>query len=140
MIRPARLQDCKKCVELGKIEELKTPEGWDIPINFFQQHIDKDELFLVAEEDNNIVGFALGDPMKGKTAFLIFLTVDSNMRGRGIGKMLVEAFREKCDNLGIGYIYLFAPKNNKKTINFYKNVGLMEGKEHIEFSEFRGPF
>ena len=136
-IRLSKLKDCKKCVELSRIEELR-PAGSDyISEGYFRIFVDKDEMFFVAEENGKIVGYILGEPMKGKLANLGLLAVDPNFRGKGVGKKLVESFRKKCDEKGLKFLLLYAPKFNKNTLEFYKKCGFKEGKEHIQFLEER---
>lgn len=136
-IRLAKIGDCKKCAELSRIEELR-PAGSDfISEGYFRIFVDKDEMFFVAEDKGKIIGYILGEPMKGNLANLGLLTVDNNFRGKGIGKKLVEAFRKKGDEKGLKYLLLYAPKFNKKTLEFYKKCGFKEGKEHIQFLETR---
>jgi len=136
-IRLAKLEDCKNCAELSRIEELRPAESDFISEGYFRIFVDKDEMFFVAEDNGEIVGYILGEPMKGKMANLGLLTVNSKLRGKGIGKKLVETFRKKCDEKGLKYILLYAPKFNKNTLEFYKKCGFKEGKEHIQFLETR---
>jgi len=136
-IRLAKIEDCKNCSELSRIEELR-PAGSDfISEEYFRGFVDEDEMFFVAEKEREIVGYILGEPMKGNLAHLGLLTVNSNLRGRGIGKKLVEAFREKCDEKKLSYLLLYAPKFNENTLEFYRRCGFKEGKEHIQFLEER---
>ena len=136
-IRHAALKDCKKCAGLSKIEELKPVIGSYIPERYFKLFVDKDKMFFVAEYNNKIVGYILGEPMKGRLANLGLLAVDKKFRGKGIGKKLVEAFRKRCDKKKLNYMWLNAPKSNKKTLEFYRKCGFKEGKEHILFAESR---
>ncbi len=136
-IRTAKAEDCKRCAELSKIEELR-PAGSDfISEEYFHIFVDEDEMFLVAEDEGKIVGYILGEPMKGSIAHLGLLTVKSNLRGKGIGRELVEAFRRKCDEKGLNFILLYAPTFNKRTLDFYRRCGFKEGKEHLQFLETR---
>ena len=136
-IRLATVNDCKKCAELSRIEELR-PAGSDfISENYFRILVDGDELFFVAEKNKEVVGYILGEPMKGNMASLGLLAVSEKHRGEGIGKGLVETFRKKCDEKGLKYILLYAPKFNKSTLEFYRKCGFNEGKEHIQFFEKR---
>jgi ribosomal protein S18 acetylase RimI-like enzyme len=136
-IRLAKTGDCKKCAELSRIEELR-PAGSDfISEGYFHVFVDKDEMFFVAVDKRKIIGYILGEPMKGNLANLGLLTVDSNFRGKGVGRKLVEVFRKKCDEKGLKYLLIYAPKFNSKTVEFYKKCGFKEGKEHIQFLETR---
>jgi len=136
-IRLAKLEDCKKCAKLSRIEELRPAQSDFISEAYFHIFVDKDELFFVAEEKEEIVGYILGEPMKGKMANLGLLTISSKVRGKGIGKKLIQTFRKKCDEKGLKYILLYAPKFNKNTLEFYKKCGFKQGKEYIQFLETR---
>ena len=136
-IRLANLDDCKKCAKLSEIEELKTATGTFITENYFRIFVDEDEMFFVAEENEEIAGYILGEPRKGKLANLGLLTVSKNHRNKGIGKKLVGEFRKKCDEKGLKHILLYAPKFNENTIEFYKKCGFTKGKEHVNFLEVR---
>ena len=136
-IRIAELKDCRRCAELSKIEELKPAVGGYPPKKYFELFVDKDKMFFVAEENDNIVGYILGEPMKGNIANLGLLAVDKKYRGKGIGKKLIEAMRKRCNEKGLNYLLLYATKNNKKTLEFYRKCGFKEGKNYIQFVELR---
>lgn len=136
-IRDATIADCGACAELGRIEELRPALGDDIPERYYRAFVDDDRLFFIAQRDAQIIGFILGEPLKGGLAQIGLLTVAAVERGRGIGRQLVERFRERCDDLGIGVIVLYAPSFNEKTLAFYRGCGFVEGKAHIQFLEAR---
>jgi ribosomal protein S18 acetylase RimI-like enzyme len=125
--------DCEACAQLSRIEELDSPGADYIPAEFFEAHVDDDEMFLVAELSGNVVGCVVGQPMKGDWAYISLLAVDSMMMGKGIGKMLIDAILKKRVALGFGYVTLFAPKFNEKTLGFYRSIGLVEGRKHVQF-------
>jgi ribosomal protein S18 acetylase RimI-like enzyme len=132
-IRLAKIEDCEECYKLSRIEELR-PAGSDfISKGYFELFVDENKMFFVAEESGKIVGYILGEPMKGNLAHLGLLTVDQTLRGKGIGKNLFEAFKNRCDKAGLKEILLYAPKFNENTLNFYRKLGFKEGKEHIQF-------
>ncbi|MHA2141959.1 MAG: GNAT family N-acetyltransferase [Candidatus Thorarchaeota archaeon] len=132
-VRPGAASDCKVCAQLSVIEELDSPGTDFMPAEFFEAHIDDDEMFLVAEAKGNVVGCVVGQPMKGDWAYISLLIVDPELRGQGVGKMLIETILKRCVAMRFGYVTLFAPKFNKKTLGFYRSRGFVEGKEHIQF-------
>jgi len=134
-IRPARNDDCKKCAEFSQINELRTAGGRYISEEYFRECVDDDEMFIVAELDEEVVGYILGEPMKGNIAYLSLLTVSGNHRGKGIGKKLINAFLKRCEKKSLSYISLYAPKFNEKTITFYENCGFTRGKDHMQFEK-----
>ena len=138
LIRTATLQDCRLCEELSRIKELTPADGTYITEEYFRCFVDPYDLFFVAEDHGEIVGYILGEPMKGNMAHLGLLTVSEAMRGKGIGKRLVTAFREKCEALGLD-ILLYAPLDNPSTLAFYRGQGFTEGKVHVNFLDVRKP-
>jgi len=125
IIRLATKKDCISCAELSKIKELKDPHGDFISEEYFRNFVDVDEMFFVAEDNNKIVGYILGEPLKCNLALLGLLTVSEKFRGQGIGKQLIKAFRDSCDNHNVEYIFFYAPNFNKNTIEFYKKQGFV---------------
>ena len=136
-IRKATKKDIGSIVELSKIEELKTATGGFISESYFNEFIDENGIVFVAEDNDNIIGYVLGEPMKGKLANLGLLAVHKDRRGQGIGKMLVDAFRKECDERGLTFILLYAPQFNENTLEFYRKAGFSEGKAHVQFIEDR---
>ena len=90
-------------------------------------------MFLVAELKGNVVGYVLGQPMKGDIASLTLLTVEESMRGQGIGKALVDVFLKRCKKKNLTYVHLFGPSFNEVTLAFYRSMGFEQGKEYTEF-------
>ncbi|MHA2068895.1 MAG: GNAT family N-acetyltransferase, partial [Candidatus Thorarchaeota archaeon] len=105
-VRPAVVNDCEVCAQLSRIEEHEAPAADYLPAGFFEDNIDDDEMFLVAEAKGEVVGYVLGQPMKGDYAYLSLLAVDSGMRGKGIGKLLVDAFLKRCLEKSLSYVAL----------------------------------
>ena len=122
---------------MSRIDELENPVEGHAPEEYFKLCVDDDEMFIVAEEEGKIVGYILGEPMKGNVAYVGFLTVSEEMRGKGVGKMLVEAFRKRCDEKGLTFLFLFAPKWNENTLAFYNSCGFTKGREFVHFAEVR---
>ena len=134
-IRLAITKDCKRCAELSRIQELKPTIGGYITSGYFKNFVDKDKMFFVAEENNQVVGYILGEPLKGKLALLGLLSVDKKVRDKGIGRQLVEKFRKRCKQKKLTYTLIYAPSFNKKTIDFYTKCGFKKGKEHVHVAE-----
>ena len=133
LIRPASHKDCETCAQLSRIEELATPDGDHLRVEFFSANVDEDEMFIVAEENEQVMGYVLGQPMKGGYAYLSLLAVDARMRGRGLGKTLVDAFLRRCIEKKLFFVTLFAPSFNERTLKFYRTIGFEQGREHLEF-------
>lgn len=132
-IRKAELKDIKQCEKISKIPEFKM-ENWDLPsANSFKQSIN--QIFLVAEENEKIIGLILGNKLTKKSVYLDLLTVNEDFRNKKIGKELLLAFKNELKNLNMKQYFLIAPTFNKKTLNFYRKNGLIEGKQYTLFCE-----
>jgi ribosomal protein S18 acetylase RimI-like enzyme len=136
-IRSAKIEDCKKCSELSRIKELEITNNKYISEDYFRCFIDDDDMFFVAEENKEILGYLLGEPLKGKLALLGLLTVNKKHRNKGIGKKLIKEFKKRCDKKGLNYLVLYAPKFNKNTQEFYKRNNFKKEKDLIQFVEER---
>lgn len=83
-------------------------------------------LFLVAQNDNEIVGLILGSPHEGGVGTIIWVLIDPYIQKKGLGSQL---FKEACKfykNKGAHKIKLAVP--DEKTVNFYKKQGMyLEG-------------
>ncbi len=131
-IRPATENDLQACEELSKIEEFRFADGGYPSKEFYSAYLDA-TYFLVAEENNEVIGFVVGEGLKHNLVMLWFLTVEESKRSQGIGKKLYEAFKENVEKLGSKHILLYSPTSNKRSHNFYRKLGFFEGATAIEF-------
>ncbi|MBI5975109.1 GNAT family N-acetyltransferase [Staphylococcus canis] len=93
----------------------------------------KEQLFLVAIEDEEVVGFA--NFIKGEGVFLAAHYVRPYSQNKGYGRILLEkglAYLDDYEDL-----YLEVDKNNKKAISFYENQGfeIVRTYEHVMYGE-----
>jgi ribosomal protein S18 acetylase RimI-like enzyme len=102
----------KKSDELSELEKLL--------------EINKD-LFLVATEDEKIIGCVLGC-WDGRRGWINHLAVDPEKRRLGIGKELMNELENRLRIKGCLKINLTIMPNNKKVKAFYKTVGYSEEK------------
>ena len=83
--------------------------------------------FYVAETDGEIVGIALYfikySTWKGKGLYLDDLIVTERMRGKGIGKKLLDAFLMEAKKAGTKQVHWQVLDWNTPAIEFYKKVG-----------------
>lgn len=131
-IRPAQEEDLERCAALCRAPELACPGNEYLGEQFLADYIDDEELFLVAEEEGDVIGLALAQPFKGDDLELIALVVDEAHRGRGIGKALLDAMRQRARERGKD-LFLWAKADKERTLAFYRREGLLEGASHIPF-------
>ena len=111
-------------------------EDWslsDVSKEYFEYMI-KEEFVIVAEIDNNVVGYLAGSTHKdetysyyeGITAELDNMFIMEDYRKFGIGSKLVNSFLNWCKNQKAKRVMVTASFGNVNTINFYKKNGFQE--------------
>lgn len=124
-----QLYDAEKGFDNNLIEIYKVPDEQKLKI---QKRIrSRKNIFLVAEEDNKIIGLIDGfiiDSIyhKEKVGYLDHLCVDINYRKQGVSMNLIEKFSEIMKSKNVAYLKLNAFENNIPAINLYKKLGFEE--------------
>jgi len=104
-----------------ELESIRTPEG----IERFKQGIEsKDGISLVAEENNEIVGVALGRVYAG-ICNLGFLGVKKEHRHKGSGASLLSKFIEVAREREAHKVWLFTSPNLSPAIKLYITNGFV---------------
>ncbi|MDP4797702.1 MAG: GNAT family N-acetyltransferase [Crocinitomicaceae bacterium] len=128
MIRPAQKGDEHAIMELihGLALYEKAPEqvvntAEDLGVHLFDEKICE---AIVAEKDNQIVGFALYytnySTWKGKCLYLEDFYVLPELRGEGIGSLLFDKVVEIASNRGVKRMDWQVLEWNEPALNFYK--------------------
>jgi ribosomal protein S18 acetylase RimI-like enzyme len=93
----------------------------------------------LAKIDNRIVGFLIYSNKESDIAWLELIGVRKDVRKRGIGKHLLEAFEEDAAKRGYSRIELAVEKNSSAAIRLYESFGYSllprEGKKFTYFKE-----
>lgn len=120
------------CLKLSKIPELKSALG-DYPDEELLASFLHNKLFIVAVENERVIGFILGE-ITGKSngAILWYLTVNKNFRGQRIGRMLIDEFERRCKTMKREWIILYASLLNRGALRFYKKANYVVGSKVIE--------
>ena len=133
-IRKARLDDAEMCFRIF----LKDNEEYWTHEDFRSSAADESVVFLVAEEQDNIVGYILGFfvPTRKSEAGLHETRVDRDRRGAGIGSALVKAFVRFVFERGAEVV---SADVEEGLLPFYRNAcGFKQAGEWIEVSMKRG--
>lgn len=94
--------------------------------------VSRKNIFLVAELENEIVGFIEGniiddlEAYREKIAYINRLVVDKSYRKNGIGKLLIDDFSKRVKQKGCKYLKLNAFEKNIPAIECYKKYGFEE--------------
>lgn len=102
-------------------------------INFFQSDT---EYCLVAELDEQIVGFALGTTVTKshsawKYGYLVWLGIDSDFRGYGIASKLFHRFRDLMLEDGVRMLLVDSEADNLPALHFFRKMGFGSPQQHI---------
>lgn len=92
----------------------------------FEERSSKGVMFG-AYENGNCVGLAIYEDYWLKYMYLYDLKVNSEARGKGIGKALIQAGLEEAKTRGYRGIYTIAQDNNLNACMFYLHAGFEIG-------------
>ncbi len=94
------------------------------------------EFCLVAEMDDEIVGFALGTTVtKSHSAWkyghLVWLGIDPEVQGHGVASKLFHRFRELMVEDGVRMMLVDSEADNLPALYFFRKMGFGSPQEHI---------
>jgi ribosomal protein S18 acetylase RimI-like enzyme len=83
------------------------------------------DLFLVAEDEDEIVGAVLGG-FDGRRGLVYHLAVAPEHRGRGLGSALMAEIESRLKAKGCRKYYLLVTHDNGGVVDFYRRLGWAE--------------
>ena len=144
VIREMELEDIPKVFALGEI--LFTAEKWTNlyrswdEYEILERFISDEDFCLVAEQDNQIVGFTIGAIIhKRKSAwtygYLIWIGIDPNLKNKGIGKKLLKTLTRIFVRHGARIMLADTAADNLDAIHFLHKNGFGNEEKHVYFSK-----
>lgn len=124
-IREMKEEDLEEIAKLFANEYAKPPYDVQVP---FENTLASVKFFfkrgagLVAEKDN-VVGALIYDVQlyqKGKVASIKEFVVNANYQGQGIGKKLLQAYENMCDDV---FLFKLGTNRDAKAVRFYEKLG-----------------
>ena len=131
-IRAAKLEDVNKMIKLGNsINEFQVSEK---VITFWPKEIlincvkSKNNPILVAIKNKQIIGFIIANynPLF-KKAVIENIFVNSDFRGKEVGKLLLDNSLNRLRRLGCEYVCSFSEIRNNPAVKFYLNNDFNKG-------------
>ena len=111
-----------------RTELFEKPEVMVFPDeNYDFSKADARGVILGAYEDGKCIGIAIFEDFWFRYMYLYDLKVNGAFRGRGVGKMLIEAGMEEAKMRGYHGLYTQAQDNNLNACLFYLKAGFMIG-------------
>lgn len=92
---------------------------------FFSFLLREDALFLVAEENGEILGYC-GVLMVLDEGDITNVAVDQRRQGKGIGKKLIQGLIEKTVQAGVTRLHLEVRQSNAAAIALYEGQGFQK--------------
>jgi len=80
------------------------------------------DLFLVAEENGDLVGAVMGG-FDGRRAIVYHLAVEPGHRRKGLGSQLMAEMEVRLKTKGCLKMYLLVTKDNPEALQFYEGLG-----------------
>lgn len=120
-IREMTLDDLDQVMVIEK-------ENFSVPwteTGFFTFLIREDALFLVAEENEKVLGYC-GILMAQDEGDITNVAVAKKRQNEGIGKRLVEELLKITKAIGVTQVFLEVRESNEPAIHLYKKLGFEE--------------
>lgn len=111
--------------DIARIDDLtRITLNESYPSSFFLTIYDHwQEGFLLATDDNKIIGFILGVISGVRQARILMLTVGESYRRTGVAKMLLRALISSCMLSRLDSIILEVRNSNVAAVNLYTQMG-----------------
>ena len=94
------------------------------------------DLFLVAEQDDKLIGAVLGG-FDGRRGIIYHLAVNSKNRGEGVGKALMKELEKRLRSKGCLKYYLLVTKDNPAALEFYRKLGCNDMEMYVLGKELK---
>lgn len=125
-IRPYLPADRGKVIELWHSCNLLVP--WNDPAQDIAAKLaDSPELFLVAVDNDEIIGSAMGG-YDGHRGWIYYLAVHPARQNSGLGSRLVNEVERQLTALGCPKINIMVRRTNHGVISFYEKLGYEESE------------
>ncbi|ALH94965.1 GNAT family acetyltransferase [Acinetobacter equi] len=124
MIRQFQETDLEDVIALWEVCDLSRP--WNNPeIDIFRKVAQKDQLFLVAIKDDELIATVMGG-YDGHRGWVNYLAVHPHQQRNGVATALIQQLEKRLTALGCPKLQLLIHKDNIDVQNFYEQLGYEE--------------
>jgi ribosomal protein S18 acetylase RimI-like enzyme len=120
-IRPATQTDIPAALTLADIPEFTMTDHKVADQAYFVESLNN--IFLVAEEHNEIIGFLIAHNITPSIVYFDLLAVREDQRGKRVGTQLITALEEEFKKRGVHEYFFFVRESQERTLNFYHRLG-----------------
>jgi ribosomal protein S18 acetylase RimI-like enzyme len=135
-IREFRITDYHEVLQLWRDSGLVIRPGDDLEGIKLKLQRDPD-LFLVAQENNEVVGVVMG-AWDGRRGWINHLAVEPDRQRTGIGTLLVRELEKRLIRKGATKVNAQVYQSNKKSIDFFKAAGYEVHEDLIMIGKMLG--
>ncbi len=129
-IQEMQLDDLEQVAEIER-------QNFSVPWTengFFSFLLRSDTLFLVAKEEDQILGY-MGIMMVLDEGEITNVSVAQTARRRGVGRLLVQTMLDKMRRAGLTMIHLEVRKSNTPAIRLYEQFAFVQDGERKNYYE-----
>ena len=140
LIREMELEDLAAVYELG--ERLFTADKWPTLYRTWDQYelvemfASDGETCLVAEDDDKVIGFALGTLIEKRRSawtygYLLWIGVDAGAGRKGVGARLVRRMTDIFIEMGARMMLVDTDADNTAALAFFRDIGFGNDSQHV---------
>ncbi len=120
-VRNFRIEDLSRVI---KIAEETLTERYSVDI-YYHIYNSWPKGFIVAEVDNEVIGFLASMRLSLFEARILIFCVDPSFQNKGVGSLLLKKFDDLCRDEKIKGIRLEVRMSNSNAIQFYEKRGFI---------------
>jgi ribosomal protein S18 acetylase RimI-like enzyme len=132
VVRTMVPSDLDRIVEIDiKVLGKPRPEYWEMKFALMEKRAQVSS--LVAELDDTVVGFIIGDASSWEygvpenIGWIDTIGVDPDHQRKGVAKVLFREMAENLKKVGVDTIYTFVTRRDWRLLKFFQGMGFQEG-------------
>ena len=132
IIREAMMDDLDAIIDIDiQASAMEKPEYWRDTLELYLKQNDQ-RCFLVAEQDNHIIGLILGEIRAwefGSTScgWVFAIGVTEQGRLHGVGSKMLDNLCDYFRRAGVSKVKTMVVRQNHELLSFFRSQGMMAG-------------